>query len=321
MNKLLGLSILFLFVNFTAAQTVEFQVHMGVEAFHGRFTVGDTVKIAGNFNGWNTSTDVLTDPDHDTIYTITKTLNIGDTLFFKFIKGVAGWENDPTRYYIVPASNSTYFAYFNNFSQYSIPDSIDITFACNMDYERLVGRFDPATDTLSVRGNFNEWSASNNLMFPVAENPNIYENTFTLFTFEGETIYHKFAYSKPDGPATWETDPNKTYTITSADMDSGYVHISRYFNNHNPPITYNPVTIKFTVNMAGAISAINSQPFPSIDDVRICGLDPPLQWPDIGWPNADSSKTIKLYDNGTNGDVTSGDNIWSRDIIFPYVHG
>ena len=116
MNKLLRLFILFLFANIALAQTVEFQVHMGVEAFHGRFTVGDTVKITGNFNGWNTSTDILTDSDNDTIYTITKTFNVGDTLLFRFIKGVAGWENDPHRYYIVPASNSTYFAYFNNFS-------------------------------------------------------------------------------------------------------------------------------------------------------------------------------------------------------------
>ena len=277
MNKLLGLSILFLFVNFTIAQTIEFQVHMGVEAFHGRFTVGDTVKIVGNFNGWNTSTDVLTDPDHDTIYTITKTFNIGDTLFFKFIKGVDGWENDPNRYYIVPFySYSIYFAYFNNFSQYSIPDSIDITFACNMETEINSGRFNPATDTLSVRGNFNGWSA-NNLLFSSAGDPNIYENTFRIFTFEGETIYHKFAYSKPDGPATWENDPNKTYTITSEDMDSGYVHISRYFNHiYVPPVTEFPVTIKFTVNMAGAISAVDSLPFPSIQNVKICGYLWPL---------------------------------------------
>ena len=318
MNRLLRLFILFLFANIALAQTVEFQVHMGVEAFHGRFTVGDTVKIAGNFNGWNTGTDVLTDPDNDTIYTITKTLNVGDTLLFKFIKGVAGWENDPTRYYIVPASNSTYFAYFNNFSQYSVPDSIDITFACNMETETLAGRFNPATDTVSVRGNFNGWSAVNNLMFPTSEDPYVYENTSKIFTFEGEIIAHKFAYSKPDGPATWETDPNKIYTITSEDMDSGYVHISRYFNYMWPHwVTDFPVTIKFTVNMAGAISAVDSLPFPSIDDVRICGAHAPLQWPDIGWPIADSIRTIKLYDSGINGDVTSGDNIWSRDVTFP----
>ena len=55
----------------------------------------------------------MTDVDGDTIYTITKTLNVGDTLFFKFIKGADTWENDPNREYVVPASNSTYYDYFD----------------------------------------------------------------------------------------------------------------------------------------------------------------------------------------------------------------
>jgi hypothetical protein len=183
-----------------------------------------------------------------------------------------------------------------------------------MEYEIVSSRFNPATDTLSVRGNFNEWSASNNLMFPVAENPNIYDITFKLFTYEGEIIVNKFVYFGPDGIG-WENDPNKTYTITSEDMDSGYVNISRYFNNHCPATIF-PVTIKFSVDMNGAISAINSQPFPSIDDVRVCGLTYPLNWPNVGWPDSDSSFTTNLYDDGTNGDVTSGDNIWTCDITF-----
>ena len=57
------------------------------------------MKIAGNFNGWNNGADVMTDVDGDTIYTITKSLTPGDTLFFKFIKGADGWENDPNRQY------------------------------------------------------------------------------------------------------------------------------------------------------------------------------------------------------------------------------
>ena len=93
MNKVYGLFFFIILVNFTFAQTVEFQVDMGVQAQIGNFTVGDAVKIAGNFNDWNNGIDVMTDPDGDTVYTITKTLNVGDTLYFKFIKGADGWEN------------------------------------------------------------------------------------------------------------------------------------------------------------------------------------------------------------------------------------
>lgn len=126
---------------------ITFNVDMGVQNFNEQFAIGDPVKIAGNFNGWNNGADYLTDVDGDTIYSITKTFDIGDTLIYRFIK---------------------------------------------RDYD-------------------------------------------------------------------WENDPNKIYTITSEDLDSGYLYILRYFNNFNPPpIKDTTVTIKFTVNMADAISAINS---------------------------------------------------------------
>jgi hypothetical protein len=69
--------------------------------------------------------------------------------------------------------------------------------------------------------------------------------------------------------------------------------------------------------MDGAVSSVTGQPFTSIDNVVVCGANAPLAWPGGGWPNSDSLLTIHLYDNGTLGDITAGDNIWSRDITFP----
>ena len=74
MKKVWGLFFAIILSFFTTAQTVEFQVDMGVQAYKGLFNpAADTVKIAGNFNDWNNGSDVLTDIDGDTIYTITKT--------------------------------------------------------------------------------------------------------------------------------------------------------------------------------------------------------------------------------------------------------
>lgn len=101
MKQIFGLFLFILFANFVLAQTIEFQVDMGVQAAKGQFTIGDPVKIAGNFNGWNNGADVMTDTDGDTIYTITKTFNVGDTLLFKFIKGDDGWESISNRVLIV----------------------------------------------------------------------------------------------------------------------------------------------------------------------------------------------------------------------------
>ena len=158
MKKVWGFFLLTIFCSFTTAQTVEFQVDMGVQAYQGLFNPAtDAVKIAGNFNGWNNGSDVLTDPDGDTIYTITKIFSNDEELLFRFIKGSDGWEYDFNRQYKVPGSNSVYSAYFNNDSAY-LKGPVAITFACNMEFELVSGRFNSLTDTLFIRGSFNNWS-------------------------------------------------------------------------------------------------------------------------------------------------------------------
>jgi hypothetical protein len=51
MKKFFGLFFVLVLAGFTAAQTVEFQVDMGVQAYKGMFDPStDAVKVAGNFN-------------------------------------------------------------------------------------------------------------------------------------------------------------------------------------------------------------------------------------------------------------------------------
>ena len=47
----------------------------------------------------------------------------------------------------------------------------------------------------------------------------------------------------------------------------------------------------------------------------------PLQWPDGGWPDAQIDRMLPMYDDGTNGDVTSGDGVFSANITFPQYTG
>jgi len=44
--------------------------------------------------------------------------------------------------------------------------------------------------------------------------------------------------------------------------------------------------VLFTVDCNGAVSALNNQLFTVINTVHMAGGTPPLQWPDLGWPNA-----------------------------------
>lgn len=320
MKKIFFFILVAILANYTVAQnlSVTFRVNMSVQAKKALFVVGtDAVKVAGNFNGWNNGVNTLTRLGTDTIYSVKiDTFAVGQQLSFKFIKGVDGWENDPNRAYTVPAGGGTINVWFNNDSVFSTTVPVVVTFSCNMEFERVSGRFKPATDTLSVRGSHNGWSNVDR-MVPSIINPNYYVVTRTLNVGLGETINYKYAYITPTG-TTWENDPNKTYTFTQADINSRTAFVERTFNDLTlANVTNFPVTIKFTVNVTNAVSSVTGQPFTSVTDVRLCGANAPLMWPDGGWPNADSAKTIRLYDNGTNGDLVANDKIWSRNVVFP----
>jgi hypothetical protein len=297
---------------------ITFEVDMGVQAYKGKFNpAADAVKISGNFNGWNNGADVMTDLDGDTVYTITKTFTSGDLLEFKFIQGSDGWESIDNRKYTVPAVNATFSAFFDNDDKYQILFPVQINFLCNMEYEIVSGRFNPATDTLGVPGSHNGWNVKNWIMSPTVGDPNVYEATGTYNTFEGEVINSKFAYIA-GGNTNWESGDNRTYTITNSDITSGFAFVPvRTFNDLGPDDVLNQAcTILFTVDVTNAVSSINFQLLAPVTDVRLCGANPPLKWPAGGWPNTDIDKTIQMYDDGTNGDVTAGDNIWSREVIF-----
>jgi hypothetical protein len=304
----------------TAQAQVTFNVNMRVKILKGEFTPSsDLLVIRGNFNGWSGLADQLSDTDGDSIYSITKTFNVGDNLEFKFVihrSGTDFWEDRiPNRTYTVqPGTNIYNGGYFNNDSIYVPRVPIQFTFSCNMELERLSGRFNPATDTVSVNGTFNGWASKQWILQPNALNPDLYEGTWTINAGVGESIEFKFWYT----PNNWESRPNRVYTFTQDDINAGSVFYSGAFNDASLATVLNqPATIKFTVYTQGAVSVVNGQPFPVVNTVHIAGSALPLQWPSGGWPNSDSVRMIRLYDDGTNGDLVAGDKIFSRDITFP----
>jgi len=298
--------------------TVEFQCNMGVQIKKGLFNAAtDTLFISGGFNGWGT-TDIMTDPNNDSIFTITlQPGNVGDIVEFKFRyvhNGVMNWESVSNRQYQLPAGPSVYFAWFNNDSIFVQQYDISMTFSCNMELERLSGRFDPATDTVSVNGDFNGWAAKTTIMTPNPLNQDVYEATTTIRRGVGEYIEFKFWYTDNN----WESVPNRKYTFTAEDIANLSASFSASFNDGSLDNVINqPCKIKFTVYTEGARSAIDQNPFPVVNTVHIAGSALPLQWPGGGWPNSDSIRVIQLYDDGTHGDAQAGDKIFSNIITFP----
>ncbi|TAK54354.1 MAG: hypothetical protein EPO24_13250, partial [Bacteroidetes bacterium] len=306
---------------------VEFRANMRIKALKSQFNPAeDYVLVRGSFNDWGNSgpLDTLTDGDNDSIYTKTISLMSNDKVFFKYffrdvVPGTDVWEDGfPTgstnREYTPPETPSFYEDFFNRDSFYVPQYPVTIFFSVNMELERLSGRFTPGDDTVSVNGSFNGWSPMTTIMNPNGLNPDIYEGQYDLTAGIGDIINFKFWYQENN----WESISDRHYTITSDDATNGYAIFEAAFNDGSLETVINQAcVIKFTVYMTGAVSAITSNPFPALNTVHIAGSALPLQWPGGGWPHADSGRMIKLYDDGTNGDITPSDNVYSRDILFP----
>lgn len=196
------------------------------------------------------------------------------------------------------------------------PKTILVNWECNMEIEKLSGRFNATTDTVAARGSFNGWGRHN---LEQSINPNIYVSAVpdTAFNAEvGDTIVtgYKFYYT----PNSWEGGDNRLYILTQSDYVAGEATVSRPFNDGTlETVTNQPTDVLFTVDCNGAVSAINNQPFTVINTVHMAGGTPPLQWPALGWPDGEINLMIPMFDDGTNGDPTAGDKIFSAIVTFP----
>ncbi len=71
----------------------------------------------------------------------------------------AAWSPDGTKMYLADFNYNKVVVY--NYEPYVIPDSIDlsVTYQVDMELEILKGSFDPATDTVEVRGEYFGWGS------------------------------------------------------------------------------------------------------------------------------------------------------------------
>jgi hypothetical protein len=191
--------------------------------------------------------------------------------------------------------------------------TIQITFSVDVELERLAGMFDPTTDSVSVRGTFNDWQ--NTWMHPTPNNPDVFTTTVAVDAALGDSISFKFFFT----PITWEDDYsypqlNRYITVSQEIYDSGFVEYSTVFNRWYRPLA-NDCTVLFICNTNGA--KIKGMPEgTAFKTLHLFGYTPPLRWPESGWPNSDSTLGVQMYDDGTHGDKIAGDNIFSNQITF-----
>lgn len=201
----------------------------------------------------------------------------GDTLNYKFWAGTSpetalmngneqGWESGVNnRQFVLPAdfsgADTTTALQFYETREAPYPtheDSISLFFRVNMGPAIKAGNFNPATDSVGVRGSFDGWASGITLKPGANQGDNyFFEGTKQLSLSEAEPITdvnYKFI-TISNGTIGWESDPNRSFTMPAADST---IHWD-YFNRIGfPPSNANtdPVNVTFIVNMATLLDTL-----------------------------------------------------------------
>lgn len=140
----------------------------------------DGVHIAGNFQGWDPSTCLMT-LSHDAVYTFTATLISGYTYEYKFINGMI-WDNAETvpagctinsnRFFTAPADPLVLDPVCFGSCTICVPPTVEVTFQVDMTNEIV------SPDGVHFVAEFQGWDPTSTPM--IAGTDNVYSYTATL---------------------------------------------------------------------------------------------------------------------------------------------
>lgn len=156
--------------------------------------------------------------------------------------------------------------------------AIDVTFNCNMNQQITLGNFDPLTDGLDVPGEFNGWSEES--VLTDADEDGIYTITVPDFTVD-QSFEYKFRINFDWQNAEYPGGGNRSYTVLDGDNT-----LDHWYNDDAPAIVF--VDVTFTLYDESG----------TYQDINVKG-------------NFDDWLLHQAFDDGTNGDETAGDNIWT----------
>ena len=248
---------------------VTFSVDMNFQIDSGNFIVGtDVVDVAGSFNGWGATVNLLSDDDADGIYEATIAMEAG-TIEYKF-RINSNWdtsENIDNRTADITGDTVLPTVWYGNQEPAELTN-VEVLIQVDMTVQILAGNFDPVNDLITVRGsheNYGNWGGSVALELD-PELANVYTQ---LAQFDDVPVGSGYEYKfvilpggDPDSPV-WESSPNRSWTATGEEEDldeNGYGEIIEpvyYFADVSPDdIVTQDVTVTFSVNLYSAYDAL-----------------------------------------------------------------
>jgi len=296
--------------------SVTFNVDMRLPARAGTFDPSArTVFVAGSFTDWGTSPVAMTDPDGDSTYSVTTDINSAQLIQYKYIYANADtsdmqWESVDNRAHWVTDNPDTLNSFWNNVDPNSNLANGNIEFSVDMSVMTDVGIFDPATDSVQVRGGFNGWSDSQRDQSIMAQNflnTNLWFLQVPFTQVEvGTTENWKFFVNKADTNTLW-TDGwerplstgggNRAVDFAGTnDQTVPALYYGDILPNYMIPSGQN-ISITFEVDMtAAADPSVQALPFDASQDTVYWISEQPAFINSQGWTDTDNMRVLKMTD-------------------------
>ena len=316
---------------------VTFQVNMSAQIERGKFIVGtDVLDVAGTINNWGETINLLSDDDADGIYTATLPIAEG-AIEYKF-RINSNWDTAEAvsnrTYTVVPGDNVIPVVWYSNFDPASVVNA-EVFFFADMNIQLLNGNFRPADgDIAIVRGALNGWAGEAQELTEDPSKAGLYVGAFDVDDLSLDVPSEfKFVVHSTDGSDKWESSPNRIFVIPTGhsyvDSDAdGYIEVptdTAFFADVTwDDIIQQDVTVYFSVDISSAIAALNAgqvlidsqtdadtiRAASEIAGVFVNGIKG--SW----WDWGSNPPTFMMHDDGTNGDETAGDNIYTLGLLF-----
>ena len=255
MKRILLLIGVFLMCGLTAYSQVNvtFKVDMSVWQKNGYFNPKtDTLRISGDFNGWSTTANDLTEGTgaDSAMYTAQIGNISAGTIHYKYLftssTGLQWESNFPTsstnRESTIGSSDVVLpTVFFNDLSG----KLNHVWFKVDMSVPISQGKVTPGVTNVYLAGDMTDWQNAAKPMTKGA-NDSVYSVLVDSLS-SGSTHSFKFVYSSSDAPSgTWEDDPNRTYQVPEQDSSV----FQDYWNRQNPNVPTGNGKINFTLDMS-----------------------------------------------------------------------
>ena len=306
---------------------VTLQVDMSVKILEGFFDpASDVVRAAGSYQGWSPSTAPdMEDGDGDSVYVGTYKMPANSRQEYKFIIGTDWGNNEDNNRAIELGANDTTIApvFYNDDDVVTEIKDGSINFNVRMDVMAEVLIFDPANDSLQVRGGFNGWGDSDPTRSKMSSKTTDPLEWFLNVPFVqqgvGDNQSYKYYVVKADESTTWVDGWERPASQGGGNRDVEFAGVENqdaseettYYDDVHPDWVIESgkdVSVVFSVDMAPAMDGdLQAVPFDPATDTLYWIGEMPSFVNTQGWEDVDEMRVLKLTDD-------DGDNIFSATL-------